>query len=240
MSDSSAEVVIVDAMGTEHHFPAGFDPIKAAAIVKKTLQPPNTFATRNPRTAAVIGSAANALPAAGAIIGGVVASPETLGAGSLAGAALGAGAGRGARDLITEGLGIEPVSSPMQKAGTIALDTAVTAAVPGAVQAARAPVRTLAEFANAARKVIPRAFQPEFMRHLPAVIKAMDLPAMETTPLVRPQWQSRIIAAPPQSVPSVTAQLEQQYQMLAKKAILTPAEQQQFTFLKAAFARGAK
>lgn len=34
MADQAPEVVIVDPSGTEHHFPAGFDPQKAAAIVR--------------------------------------------------------------------------------------------------------------------------------------------------------------------------------------------------------------
>lgn len=44
MADQAPEVVIVDPSGTEHHFPAGFDPQKAAAIVRAS-QPAKATAT---------------------------------------------------------------------------------------------------------------------------------------------------------------------------------------------------
>lgn len=44
MADQGADVVIVDMHGTEHHFPAGFDPVKAASIVKQ--QPDTTQITQ--------------------------------------------------------------------------------------------------------------------------------------------------------------------------------------------------
>lgn len=44
MADQGADVVIVDMHGTEHHFPAGFDPVKAASIVK--TQPGTTQITQ--------------------------------------------------------------------------------------------------------------------------------------------------------------------------------------------------
>jgi hypothetical protein len=83
------------------------------------------------------------LPVAGALVGGspgaisFMAAPLSGGtsvpvsaAVTAGGAALGAGAGRGLRDLIAEHLGIEDPTSPMSKGARIALDTAITGATP--------------------------------------------------------------------------------------------------------------
>ena len=74
----------------------------------------------------------NTLPMVGAVGGGVLAAPETMGAGAVWGTAVGAGAGRGLRDLLAEGLKLEPETTPYGKAARIGIDTALAAATPAA------------------------------------------------------------------------------------------------------------
>lgn len=95
------------------------------------------FWARHPNAAQLTKGALNSLPTAGAITGGVIATPETLGAGTVVGSALGAGAGRGARDLLAEALGLEDKTSPLSKGARIALDTAITAATPAVAGTAK-------------------------------------------------------------------------------------------------------
>lgn len=96
----------------------------------------------HPTLGAFTRSALSALPGTGAIVGGLAATPETMGAATLAGGAIGAGAGRGLQDITNQMLGLED-TSPMQKAKNIALDTALTAATPGAMEIAKSPVSSV-------------------------------------------------------------------------------------------------
>ncbi len=137
---ADGEVVIVDKDGIEHVFPSGFDPIKAAGIVRniplteanaKPLSSPSTYdegvrawwKTEHPQARQLVRGALDTLPVAGAMVAGTLAGPETLGAGTIPAAAVGAGIGRGGRDLIAEWLGVDDPTSPLSKAGRIALDT---------------------------------------------------------------------------------------------------------------------
>jgi hypothetical protein len=88
----------------------------------------------------------DALPGAGAVVGAVLGGgPEDVPA-----MALGAGAGRGLRDLIAERIGLEPETTPAGKAGRIALDTALTAATPAVLSAVKSvvlhPLESAADF----------------------------------------------------------------------------------------------
>lgn len=171
---ADGEVVIVGKDGVEHVFPPGFDPVKASVIVKtaalKTandtpLQSPSTYDEglrdwwkQNPKTLQIVRGTLATLPAVGSMVGGAAATPETLGAGTVAGAALGAGVGRGARDLIAEHLGIDDPTTPLSKASRIALDTAITAAVPAiAGTAKRFLMQPKATFAD----LIETVFHPQ-------------------------------------------------------------------------------
>jgi hypothetical protein len=98
--------------------------------------------------------------------------------------------GRGARDLITEYAGLEAPSSPVQKAVNIGADTALTAVIPGAVEAARTPIRSLAEFMDTYRRLLPNWAQPQFLRELPQVIQKMSGPRSAGPILERPAWQT--------------------------------------------------
>jgi len=173
----------------------------------------SAFFEQHPNVAALARGTANVLPGAGAVLGGALgasAAPVSLGLGAIpgvtAGAALGAGAGRGLRDLATEGLGLEPVTSPFQKGVGIAGEAALTAAVPGVIEAARTPIRSLAEFTDAARKLLPRAVQPQFLQDLPKWLEQLKTAApAEASTLTRPAWQSATEAISP-AEPAMTSQ----------------------------------
>lgn len=117
--------------------------------------------------------ALNTLPAIGAVAGGAVATMPgvTLPAAAF-GAGLGAGLGRGARDLIAEGVGLEKPTGVVQKGARIAGDIALTAMTPGVVEAAKTPLRTLSEAAVTFRKSLPPAVQ-----YLLPSLDALALPA---------------------------------------------------------------
>lgn len=102
------EVVIVDANGTEHVFPAGFDPKKAAAIVSgqqrpQTTAPPaapasglGTMANAFQTAKSVAGTAVNAAGALAPTVGGIIGGMT----GGASGAAVGGAAGQGYKELI--------------------------------------------------------------------------------------------------------------------------------------------
>ena len=119
-----------------------------------------------PKTAQVVGGVLNALPAAGAIAGGVLASPETFGTAAPLGVALGAGVGVGARKLATEALGLEPVTSPIAKAKQIATDIALTGITQAVLPVAGPPVRAVG---RAAGKVMQYGSQFDLTKPLSLV-----------------------------------------------------------------------
>ena len=146
------EVVIVGNDGREHVFPPGFDPKRAAAIVRgqatrKQATPPPAAATADmmaqstfegdptaPRT--WTDTAVDALPMLGGIGGGIVGGigGTVLGMGvggvpgAVGGATLGGGAGESARQLINRARGAD--------APATALDAATGIGIQGAVQGA--------------------------------------------------------------------------------------------------------
>ena len=96
-----------------------------------------TFWTQHPNAAQLARGTLNTLPMVGGIAGAAVATPETLGAGTIVGGALGTGAGQGARDLLVEALGLDSPTTPLSKGSRIALATAISAALPAAVGTAK-------------------------------------------------------------------------------------------------------
>lgn len=148
---------------------------------------PLSWPARYPKTAAVAKGALDALPAAGAMVGGVVGAGPAAASGpgapfvEAAAVGLGAGAGRGLRDLIAEGLGLEDVTSPGSKATRIALDTAEAGAaqaiLPGLIEAMKTPGKTVREIVE----MLPKRIRPTLPKGLgesPAKI------------LTRPAWQT--------------------------------------------------
>jgi|SRR5580765_4733458 len=145
---------------------------------------------------AFIRSVLNALPGAGAVIGGALSTPETLGAGTIPGIALGGGAGQGLKDISEQMLGLED-TTPIQKALNIGKETAFTGAtaaiMPGVVEAAMHPVESSRVAAGMAAKV-PSAFTPRWMKRW-GVNLAGPLEDWATSgtpkvdPHVRPSWQ---------------------------------------------------
>ncbi len=161
----------------------------------KSQEPPTGWAA-HPNLASVARGALGTLPALGAIAGGVMAAPGlstglpglALEAGAVG---LGAGAGRGARDLIAEGIGLDKPTSPASKALRIGVDTALAggtqAVLPGVIEAVKTPLRTLKE--------MPRPTVPPWLRQFASHTEGLKLAPVEQPVLARPQWQSRAVAA---------------------------------------------
>jgi hypothetical protein len=156
MSDDQEPVVIVDRHGDEHEFPAGFDPKKAGLIVSRTVGDRDAAAAQKRAQEGSTWGAAlhplakaalDTLPGIGGLVGGIVSTPETLGAGTIPGVALGTGIGRGVRDVIGQATGFDAPTSMAQKAKNIATDTAIAgtahALIPGLVESVKSPIQTL-------------------------------------------------------------------------------------------------
>lgn len=149
------EFVIVDEGGGEHVFPVGMDPKKAANIVRQRTgaKEPSGW-DAHPNVKSFVRGALDTLPAVGAATGGILAAPS-LATGlpglvtEAAAVGLGAGAGRGARDLIAEKIGLEPTTTPTEKALRIGGETAIgagtQAVVPGLLEAVKTPLKTAGE-----------------------------------------------------------------------------------------------
>lgn len=147
-------------------------------------------------------AALNALPAVGGIVGGALSTPETLGAGTIPGVALGVGAGRGLRDVLAEMFGLDQPTSAASKGGRIALDTAEAAVLqglmPGLVEAAKAPRQTVSDLIDALP--VPKWLKP--------VVPSQWAKAPAKWLLQRPAWQTWEAAAaeaPPTAPPTITA-----------------------------------
>lgn len=153
------------------------------------MQPPasaKSWWDNHPTIKQLATGAVDTLPGVGAIAGSVLGAPGgplTV----LGGTALGAGVGKGARDLIAESTGLAPPTSPWAKAGGIALDTALTAAVPGVIEAIKSPLSTAKEAATIFENSFPEKLRPRFVKAL-----------AEWTPtngaaqiLERPTWQQQ-------------------------------------------------
>jgi len=120
----------------------------------------------HPNTSRFTRGVLDAFPGGGAMLGGALATPETFGGGTIIGGALGAGAGRGLRDLSAQVLGLEQ-STPMQKATNIGVDTSIAALMPGVMEALRSPVQTARWAVGDYSKILPRRLagwlEPQFL-----------------------------------------------------------------------------
>lgn len=173
------------------------DPFAAYAVkAEPPAKPPESMGRQ-------IGRAAlNTLPGIGGIIGGALSTPETLGIGTVPGAALGVGAGQGLKDLIGHYTGLDAPTTPTQKATNIAGETGLAAAtgyvLPGLVTAAKAPVQTFLEGAEQFGSAMPPAVR-RLGRLLPSLPKSSAKPL-----LTRPPWQTWETAAPELPKPNAT------------------------------------
>ena len=137
-------------------------------------------------------SVLDALPGIGGIVGGIASTPETLGAGTLPGIALGTGAGRGLRDIAAQMLGLED-TTPVEKAGNITMDSLLAATVPGVIEGVAHPIKSSRIGAGMAAKPLsvltPKRWRVggfDFGEPLQAWAKGG---ASEMDPHVRPSWQ---------------------------------------------------
>lgn len=146
--------------------------------------------------------ALDTLPGIGGIVGGVLSTPETLGAGTVPGIALGVGAGKGLRDLIGHYTGLDAPSTPTQKAVGIAGETGLAAAtgyvLPGLVSAAKAPLQALREGSEQFGSAMPPA-----IRRLGKLVPSLPKPEQGRI-LTRPAWQTWEGASPELPKPNAT------------------------------------
>jgi len=135
----------------------------------------------NPNMARFVKGVLDAFPAGGAMVGGspgalsYMAAPWSGGtsvpvstAMMMGGGALGAGAGRGLRDLSAQVLGLEQ-STPLQKATNIGVDTAIAGMTPGIIEAAKSPIQTARWAVGDYSKILPRRLagwvEPQFLEN---------------------------------------------------------------------------
>ncbi len=162
----------------------------AARLVSKhkmEVEAAKPWTERYPKTGQLVKGALDTLPAVGGIVGGALSTPETLGVGTIPGVALGVGAGRGARDLAAEALGVDYPSSPTAKAARIAADTAVAgvtqAVMPGVAHAVKEPIATLRELSSELGSLLPARLRAVI--GIPQMIEKAAEPIMK-----RPYWQT--------------------------------------------------
>lgn len=181
---------------------AAFDPSKPfdqAPDFKTTNEPPSLALKGEAWGKDLALSIVNSLPAAGAIVGGVLATPETAGVGTLPAAALGAGAGTALRNTIAAGLGLEKPSSMAGQAGQIAMSAAETYVagklLPAIWNAIKTPGQTAGEVYDGVRVVgrsLPRVLRfdlpklPRGVGKAPASILAKPAETAWGTPVSEP------------------------------------------------------
>jgi hypothetical protein len=112
------------------------DPLPTLTVADAPPPAP-TFWDTHPNTRRVVRGALDTLPAVGGMTGAALAAPETVGVGSIPAAVAGTATGRLLRDQIAEAIGVDSPTSPLSKAGRIALDSAITAVVPIAANRAK-------------------------------------------------------------------------------------------------------
>lgn len=186
-----------------------------------TAPTPQTFWDQHPTVAHIARSALDALPGAGAIVGSALGGAAGLPTGPAdlaiaAGAAgLGAGAGRGLRDLLTEGTGLEKPTTPTSKAVRIGVDTAGTAAtdiaMPAIAGAIRHPLTTAGDALDAT--LHPR----DTLQFAADALRGESAPAEPI--LTRPGWQAvprnpAIAIDAPQNIPLAGFQNDLRQQLI--------------------------
>ncbi|MDA4120210.1 MAG: hypothetical protein OK436_06440, partial [Thaumarchaeota archaeon] len=168
--------------------------IKAViADFKQKAEVEPSFWEKHPNLKAAAKGVTATLPAIGALAGGALAAPGIVS--TPLGVGLGAGVGRGAQDLIEEGVGLSPKSSPMSKAGRIGLDTALgtgtEAVLPGVIEAAKTPLKTAGEMASS--KLIPPGIR-KYM--VPESLEALRPPKGAPKPILERPVEEAVKAAP--------------------------------------------
>ena len=189
--------LIVEFNGEEYEFPADATDAQISRFLKaipaanaKDVPKAQTWTAKHPNVAAAAKAVVDTLPAAGALVGGVIATPESFGLATVPGAALGDGVGRGLRDLIAESTGLDEPTSALSKAGRIALDTAETGAVqavlPGAAEALKTPLKTAGEVIE----MLPASRRIAKFLDLGRAAKQLRLEKAPAAILERPAWQA--------------------------------------------------
>lgn len=190
-----------------------------------TNEPPSTALKAAAYGKDALQLALDALPGAGAVVGGVLATPETGGAGTLTGAALGAGAGRGLRDLIAAGIGLQKPTTATAEGGKIAMDVGETALagkiLPALWAAIKTPGATVADVYEGVRGInntFPKLLRWNLPKLPPGVGKApaavlqrsasqtwedfLDSTKQPTSPLARTTGTAWDVTAPSTVAPA--------------------------------------
>jgi hypothetical protein len=137
-------------------------------------------------------SVVDTIPGLAGLAGGVLGTGATPGLGTAIGFGTAYGAGRGARDLIAQSMGLEPGTTPVDKALNIGGETLFAATVPGAIESVLHPIETsrlaAARLANVGKALTPsrwRAGGFDFGDPLRAWAEG----GKKIDPFVRPSWQ---------------------------------------------------
>jgi hypothetical protein len=179
-----------------------------AAMAQQRAQDKSSFWGQHPNIKQGVKIGLDTLPGLGAIGGGLLATPETFGGGTVIGGALGAGAGRGLRDIATQFLGMEN-TTPLQKGVNIGVDTAITGLTPGVVNAIRAPISSARlgarSFLNLKNAATPEGLQryttPPFLKKFaaPEQLPPSDVPYIQGSPAINVGSKTSSIKINPQS-----------------------------------------
>lgn len=172
------QVVILDNAGTRHVFPAGFDPARAADIVKRQTE---TVETPAAPARTWTDTAVDAMPmvggAAGGIVGGIGGTVAGLGVGGAPGAMMGAGLGgalgESVRQLVQRGRGKRAPETPAEAALEIGKEGALNAAFEGGGQAVGAGMKAAAPWLMAKAVKPSYALLQEYKTTAPALAKTL-------------------------------------------------------------------
>jgi len=238
MADQLPEVVIVGADGTEHVFPPGFDPRRAAAIVRqgasaapvKTPEPDmlSRLLSLVPSTDTMVGALPAVAGAAGGLIGGAGGSAFGLGVGgvpgAVGGAALGGMAGKGLMDVLNV---LRGSSETPQTVGQSVKELATEGATQGAMEASGAALGAGARVVG--RGLMENAVRPSMtlVREFPNVIDTLireRLPVGRVLPGMKPGsvQAAEKLGAAAQSVKALLAKAGAAGETITNDRVATP------------------
>lgn len=198
MSDELQPVVqrMIDAGESEENIATVIQHYKSRAITPVAADEPDTFAGGVMKSLKAQGKelargTINTLPFVGGAVGGMIGGGLSAGLGALPATALGAGVGQGARDIIGHVTGLDAPSTPMEKAGSIGKEVAITgatgiaaAAGHGLYEAAKTPLRTAGELSEQFGRMMPNSVR-RLGNMFPSLPKSAPAPIMQ-----RPAWQT--------------------------------------------------
>ncbi len=161
---------IVEFDGRTIEFPPNATDAQISSALKAI---PSANASQAPKAKTWIDTAVNLLPTAGAVVGGIAGlagGPP----GSVAGAALGGGAGQAYKQLINRARGADTPSTSTGAALDIGKDAAIAGAVDAGGAAIGAGVKVAAPYVRAAGPDLVGIFSPRLANALKAAEKVVE------------------------------------------------------------------